>query len=196
VIAARRWCNRAPVDLIPHPAMPHSTRATYPLLLAAVTLPLYILDQATKIAVLRTFRLEEARTVIPGFFELGRWHNTGAAFSIMSDSNNFFIGLSIVAIGVISYMAKRGMFPDTVSRFGFALLLSGILGNLTDRIAHGYVVDFLLFDFHVRFANPWPAFNVADSCICIAAALFIIQSFREPKEEQDCGLRNADCGKK
>jgi signal peptidase II len=170
-----------------------TSRATYPFLLAAVTLPLYLLDQITKWAVLRTFHLEEAWAVIPGFFDLGRWHNTGAAFSIMSDSNSFFIGLSVVAIVAISIMARRGMFPDTTSRFGFALLLSGILGNLTDRILHGYVVDFLLFDLHVPFANPWPAFNVADSCICIAAALFIIQSFREPKK--DCGLRTADCGK-
>ncbi len=164
--------------------MTSALRASYPRLLAAITLPLYVLDQVTKLAVLRNFQLEEARPVIPGFFDLGRWHNTGAAFSIMSDSNSFFMGLSVVALVVLAVLARRGMFPDTLSRVGFALLLSGILGNLTDRIAHGYVVDFLLFDLHVPFANPWPAFNVADSCIFIAAALFIIQSFREEKKEE------------
>jgi signal peptidase II len=74
------------------------------------------------------------------------------------------------------------VFPDRWSRWGVALLLSGIFGNLTDRIVHGHVVDFLLFDLHVRFANPWPAFNVADSCICVAVALFLIGSFRAPKD--------------
>jgi signal peptidase II len=67
-----------------------------------------------------------------------------------------------------------------VGRIGWALLLAGILGNLTDRLWHGSVVDFLLFDLHVPYAHPWPAFNVADSCIFVAAALFIWQSFREP----------------
>jgi signal peptidase II len=57
-----------------------------------------------------------------------------------------------------------------------ALLLAGILGNLTDRLLHGHVIDFLLFNLHVRYADPWPAFNVADSCISIAVVLFIIQS--------------------
>jgi len=165
---------------------------SYPRLLAAVTLPFYLLDQATKWAVLRRFQYEESVTVIPRFFELGRWHNTGAAFSIMSDSNAFFIGLSCVALVVLFLLARRNMFPDRLSRLGLALLLSGILGNLTDRILHGYVVDFLLFDLHVKFANPWPAFNVADSCIFIAATLFIIQSFREPKKDKESPI--ADCG--
>jgi len=58
-----------------------------------------------------------------------------------------------------------------------SVLMAGILGNLTDRIVHGHVVDFLLFDLHIRWANPWPAFNVADSCICIAVVCFMIASF-------------------
>ena len=53
------------------------------------------------------------------------------------------------------------------------------MGNLTDRLLHGAVIDFLLFDLHVPFAHPWPAFNVADACICIAVGCFIIHSFRE-----------------
>lgn len=162
----------------PSPSLP-----AFGKLLAAITLPLYLLDQGTKIAVLRTFGEEgDAVAVIPQFFALGRWHNTGAAFSFMSGANGFFLGLSLVALVVLGVLAKKGFFDDRVSRFGWALLISGILGNLTDRIAHGYVVDFLLFDLHVPFANPWPAFNVADSCIFIAAGLFILQSFRAEKE--------------
>ena len=153
---------------------------SFPLLFAAVTLPFYLLDQATKWAVLLRFELGDELPVIPGFFHLVHWRNTGAAFSFMSDSNGFFIGLSAVALVVLGVLARRGKFADTRSRIGWALLLSGILGNVTDRILHGSVVDFLLFDLHVRFANPWPAFNVADSCIFVAAGLFVWQSFREP----------------
>jgi len=63
-----------------------------------------------------------------------------------------------------------------------ALLLAGVLGNLTDRLLYGHVIDFLLFDLHVPLAHPWPAFNVADSCISIAVVLFIVHSFRAEKK--------------
>ncbi|MDQ6623651.1 MAG: signal peptidase II, partial [Verrucomicrobiota bacterium] len=59
--------------------------------------------------------------------------------------------------------------------------LAGVLGNLTDRFLHGHVIDFLLFDLHVPFAHPWPAFNVADSCICVAVFCFIVQTLRQEK---------------
>lgn len=152
---------------------------SFPRLLALVTLPFYLLDQATKWAVLGHLELGEERPIVPGFFELVHWRNTGAAFSMLSDSNPFFIGLSAVALGVLGVLIWLGKFRDKLSRLGCAFLLAGILGNLTDRIFQGSVVDFLLFNLHVPFADPWPAFNVADSCIFIAAALWIWQSFRE-----------------
>jgi signal peptidase II len=89
----------------------------------------------------------------------------------------FFLVLASVALVGVTVALFRGWFADRVSRFGALLLLSGIAGNLTDRIVHGYVVDFLLFDLHVPFANPWPAFNVADSCICVSAGLFLVTAF-------------------
>ena len=157
-------------------------------LLFFVTLPLYLLDQGTKWAVLQHLDYGDEVPVIPGFFHLVHWRNFGAAFSFMSDkdghSNAFFIGLSAVAVVVLAVLAWRGKFADRLSRAGWALLLAGILGNLTDRILHGSVVDFLLFNLHVPFASPWPAFNVADSCIFLAAGLFIWQSFREEKHGQ------------
>ena len=72
-----------------------------------------------------------------------------------------------------------GVSPDTGIVIALALLLAGVLGNLTDRLLYGHVIDFLLFNLHVPLADPWPAFNVADSCICIAVVFFIIHSFRQ-----------------
>jgi signal peptidase II len=106
-------------------------------------------------------------------------HNTGAAFGMMKDNNWFFIGLASVAIVAVAVMAWRGCFLDAPSRIGAALLASGIVGNLTDRLLHGYVVDFL--DVILPWYGHWPAFNVADSCICVAAFLFLISGFLAPK---------------
>ncbi len=151
--------------------------------LLMIGLPAYALDQATKWAVVWSLPFdpyhELRHTVVPGFMDLVHWGNTGAAFSFMSGRNWFFVILSLVALIVLFFMERRGAFPDTLSRWGAGLLVGGVLGNVTDRLVHGHVVDFLLFDLHIPFANPWPAFNVADSCICIAVGLFLVASFRE-----------------
>jgi len=155
---------------------------SYARLLAVVTLPFYLLDQVSKIAVFRRIPFEDGYPVVPGFFDLVHWHNYGAAFSLFSrsgTSNVFFMGLSAVALAILAVLAARDVFRTWPARLAWALLLAGILGNLTDRVWHGYVVDFLLFDLHLPFAHPWPAFNVADSCICVAAGLFVLESFRE-----------------
>ena len=151
-------------------------------LLLALALPLYALDQATKWWVVKTIELNgDPQPVIEDYFYLCHWTNTGAAFGMMKDSNLFFICLSIVALIGLVIFYRRGTFVDAPSRWGVGLLIGGILGNVTDRFVHGHVVDFLLVDLHVRFANPWPAFNVADACICVAAGLFILGSFTTKK---------------
>jgi len=144
-------------------------------LLLLLTLPLYILDQITKFLVLANIPTHVTIEVIPGFFNLVQVHNTGAAFGMMKDNNWFFIGLASVALVAVAVMARRGCFLDAPSRIGAALLASGIVGNLTDRLLHGYVVDFL--DVILPWYGHWPAFNVADSCICVAAFLFLISGF-------------------
>jgi signal peptidase II len=149
--------------------------------LACVTLPLYLLDQGTKWWIVHHFVLGDRYPVIPDFFDLVYWGNTGAAFSFLTGKNAFFIGLSAVAFVALLYFFQRGAFKDRPSRWAVALLLAGILGNVTDRFLHGHVVDFLLFNLHVRFADPWPAFNVADSCICTATGLFILAAIFERK---------------
>lgn len=142
-----------------------------------ITLPLYALDQLTKWLVVRNIELGSGHPVIPGFFELVYLTNTGAAFSAFTNNNTFFIALSIAVLIALMIFFVRGSFEGTILRVAFALLVAGILGNVTDRILHKHVVDFLLFDLHVKFADPWPAFNVADSCICVAAAILVITSF-------------------
>jgi len=146
--------------------------------LVGATLPLYVLDQITKLLVLRNIDVWDAHPVIPGFFDLVHVRNTGAAFGSFKDSNLFFIALSCVAIVVLTVLFLRNSLNDSLSRLAGALLFSGVLGNLTDRLLHGAVIDFLSFDLHIPFANPWPSFNVADSCICIAAVLFVVASWK------------------
>jgi signal peptidase II len=156
--------------------------------LAAVALPLYALDQATKWWIVSRLTLSHEWPpifpdthipVIPGWFHLVYWANTGAAFSILRDNNWFFVVLSLVTLVGLLIASARGAFADRLSRTGVGLLIAGILGNVTDRLVHHHVVDFLLVDLHIRFADPWPAFNVADSCICIAVGLFILAAMRE-----------------
>lgn len=149
-------------------------------LLLLITMPLFLLDQLTKWLVLRNISVDDVVPVIPDYFFLVQAHNTGAAFSLLENNNHFFIILSIIALVVIGVLIRRGVFSDRWMAIGIALLLAGIFGNLLDRILHGHVIDFLLVNLHVWPANPWPVFNVADSCICIAAGIFVIRSFFEP----------------
>ena len=147
-----------------------------------LSLPLYGLDQITKWFVLRHVHPEEpGHVVIPDFFSLVNVTNTGAAFGSFRGNNAFFIVLSCLALVVVLALLLRRRSPDALRDISLALLLAGIMGNLTDRFLHGHVIDFLLFDLHIPLAHPWPAFNVADSCICIAVFCFIIHSFKNPR---------------
>ena len=160
----------------------------------ALVVVLYVLDQATKLwtAGLGSSRFEWMKLpqhlelgdqipVIPGVFHWVHFSNTGAAFGVLQDNNGFFIGLSIAALFGLLWSLKRNLFPGKLNIMAVLLLLSGILGNFTDRLVHGYVVDFLLFDFGFAPFNPWPAFNVADSCICVAVVLLLLASLQEAR---------------
>src|SRR6476661_5630429 len=149
-----------------------------------LTLPLYILDQVTKGLVLRFIHPDDPpQLIVPDFFALVNVTNDGAAFGSFKNNNAFFIVLACVAfVFVFALLLRRSRSRDPMRDISLSLLLAGIMGNLTDRFLHGHVIDFALFDLHVPFAHPWPAFNVADSCICIAVVFFIIHSFRKRKE--------------
>lgn len=143
-----------------------------------VIVVLALLDQFTKWYVVHHVGFQESVPVIPGFFSLTHVYNTGAAFSMMHDSNRFFTLLSVVVF--VALVALRRHFPGLLMQWGWILILSGILGNVTDRILRGHVVDFLDFQFG---SYHWPAFNVADSCICVAAALFLFSGFSSEKSK-------------
>ena len=143
----------------------------------------YLLDLISKRWIVTTFEPYSTIQVIPGWFNLVYVVNTGAAFGSFKDSNTMFIIISAVTFLALVIAQARGAFQDRWSKMGLTLLLAGILGNLTDRFLYKHVIDFLDFDLHVRFANPWPSFNVADSCICVAVGLFIIGSILEDKRK-------------
>jgi len=149
-----------------------------------LTLPLYALDQLTKQLVLRSVSPYDARIVVPDFFSLVNVTNTGAAFGSFKGNNTFFVIISVVALVVVAVLLVRPRRQDLWRDISLALLLAGILGNLTDRLLYGHVIDFLLFNLHIRYADPWPAFNVADSCISIAVVLFVIHSFGKQKSAE------------
>src|SRR3954469_22079861 len=150
-----------------------------------LSLPLYLLDQITKGLVVRFVGAEDIHPVVPDFFALVNVTNDGAAFGSFKNNNTFFIVLSCVAfVFVFALLLRRMRTRDHLRDISRALLLAGIMGNLTGRFLHGHVIDFALFDLHVPFAHPWPAFNVADSCIFVAVMCFIIHSLKKQKEPE------------
>lgn len=152
-----------------------------------ISIPLFILDFVTKEWAVRSFPEPMPHSmgsivVVENFFELVRVHNTGVAFGMGNGgehANWIFGGISFAALFFLAWMWRTGAFPTRLSRVAVALLVSGVMGNLLDRFLRGYVVDFLLF--HLG-SYSWPAFNVADSCICIAATFLFISAFQKQPE--------------
>ncbi len=138
-----------------------------------LTALIFTLDLATKFWVSSTLSLYE---VIPvtSFFNIVLAHNSGAAFSFLADAGGwqrwFFTAIALLVSVVIVVWLKRLPVNEKLQAVGLASILGGALGNVFDRIAHGYVVDFL--DFHYK-SYHWPAFNVADMAIMMGAALLI-----------------------
>jgi len=130
-------------------------------------------DQFTKTLILGDFKLGDSRTVT-SVLNIVRAHNTGAAFSFLADSSGwqrwFFVGLGLAATTFIIWMLKRHGGQRLFS-WALALILGGALGNVIDRLLHGYVVDFIQFHWN---SSAFPSFNLADSAITIGAGLLIL----------------------
>jgi signal peptidase II len=120
-------------------------------------------DRATKIWAMRELRFIGPVPVLP-FFELSYVENTGAAFGLGHGANGLFIAVSAVLILALAGLLRRWPKDDLWLQAGGTLVLTGAVGNLYDRIAYRYVVDFL-------YLHHWPVFNVADSCITVGAVL-------------------------
>ena len=141
-----------------------------------------VLDQWSKAAISSHFAYGESMT-IAAFFNLVLAHNQGAAFSFLDDAGGWqrwlFSALAIIAAVWITLLLRKHR-EQKLFCFALALILGGALGNLIDRIAYGYVVDFLDFHWNVQ---HFPAFNLADSAITCGAALLLWDSFMNKPEK-------------
>ncbi|GLR77117.1 signal peptidase II [Aliivibrio sifiae] len=122
--------------------------------------------------------------VLP-FFNFLYVHNYGAAFSFLSDQAGwqrwFFTGIAVAVCGLLGYWMRKAPQTDKLNNMAYALIIGGAIGNVFDRLVHGFVVDYLDFywgNYH------WPAFNLADAAICIGAGLIILDGLRSNKKEQ------------
>jgi signal peptidase II len=153
-------------------------------ILAFVSAIVLILDQATKTYIDRSMELHSSTTVVENFFNITYLRNKGAAFGFLATSSyrlQFFIMVSVVAVAVIIRVFSKLRPDQKFTAFALALIFSGALGNLIDRIRLGEVIDFL--DVH-WYSHHWPAFNVADSAICIGVILLAIDMFFEEKRQK------------
>ena len=142
-----------------------------------IALIVVLLDQFTKTLILGMFQLNDSHTVT-SFFNIVRWHNSGAAFSFLAGADGwqrwFFIGLGALAAMFIVWML-RSHGGQRLFSWALALILGGAVGNVIDRLLHGYVVDFI----QVHYAGHYfPSFNVADSAISVGAACLILDELR------------------
>ncbi len=142
-----------------------------------LSLALIIADQFTKVLILGHYRLGDT-TYVTSFFDVVRAHNTGAAFSFLASASGwqrwFFTGIGIIAAVFIIWMLRSHAGQKLFS-FALACILGGAIGNVIDRLLHGYVIDFIQVHWERHY---FPAFNVADSAITIGAACLILDELR------------------
>jgi signal peptidase II len=145
-----------------------------------IAFSIVVLDRLTKWAIVKTIVLEDAVSIIPGFFRLTHLENTGAAFSLFADSTSPFktallVTFSLAALAVVAFLLWRSRNEFNVTTLSLSLILGGAVGNLWDRLADGMVTDFL--DFYLGM-HHWPPFNIADSAIVVGALLLLSRMLR------------------
>ena len=149
--------------------------------IAALALVVLAIDQFTKWLVLHALNLGDETVVIPGFFKLVQWRNTGAAWSQFSGNNNALAFVAFIALLLLAVMCFR-QHHILASQIAFGLIVGGIAGNLTDRLLPGRhaVVDFLYFYVQQRGGRviDFPAFNVADTAICTGVGLIFLLTWK------------------
>lgn len=149
-----------------------------------LSLVIIIADQISKTVMVNWLDLYETMPVLP-FFNLTLAHNSGAAFSFLAGAGGwqrwFFVVLAAVISVVLIIWMRRLAETAKLEAISLALIIGGAIGNVIDRLIYGYVIDFL--DVYAG-SYHWPAFNLADSAICVGAVLLIIDSFRKPAEQR------------
>lgn len=135
-----------------------------------------LLDQLTKLLVLRWIDPVAPVPVVDGYFRLVNWGNSGAAWGLFQNSNLILAAISVVTLVVIAVFRRSFQIHLPGNRIALGLLAGGIAGNVVDRFRYGHVVDFL--DFAIR-EHHWPAFNVADSAICAGVGLYLVVTWRD-----------------
>lgn len=140
----------------------------------------YIADQLSKQLVVHHLQWQHGLEIIPGFFSLTLVHNTGAAWGMFKDHALWLTLLAVAALVFLCIARRHFTYVGLVPRIALGLLLGGIIGNLTDRLLFGYVIDFL--SFHIN-QYQWPVFNIADSAICTGVGLYFLDSLKRGKAE-------------
>ena len=156
------------------------------MLYLAVIIVAIVADQFTKAMVVDSLLLYESREIIPGFFNLVYVTNSGAAFSMLADMNSpwrhyFFLSIgsaALVGLTVVYWNLRK---VNCFYSWSLALIAGGAAGNLIDRVRFGAVIDFL--DFYVG-KYHWPAFNIADSAICVGGGLFLLVNIFDTKKQE------------
>jgi signal peptidase II len=147
-----------------------------------IAVAIILLDIWTKWLVINRIALYDAIPVIPGFFQLVHVRNPGAAFGIGANASSNLVPLLLTGGAILVFFfvvvySLRSALSDRLLQTGLHLILGGAVGNLIDRFRWGYVVDFL--DVYVG-RHHWPAFNVADSAICVGIALLFLDMWKRP----------------
>lgn len=148
---------------------------------AFITISGIIADQVTKIYIDKSMKLFDSIAVIPNLFSITYLRNKGAAFSFLSNASwrlPFFIGISMVALIAIILFYRKIEESQKLPQIGLSMIFSGAIGNLIDRVRMGEVIDFL--DVYWK-SHHWPAFNVADSLICVGVGFMLLDTLFEGK---------------
>lgn len=159
------------------------TRTRY-LIFTVTALLILVVDQVSKVYINRSMDLYTTIPVIENYFNITYLRNKGAAFGFLANASYrlpFFILVSLVAIVVIGVVVYRLRPDQKLASFCLALILSGAVGNLIDRVRLGEVIDFI--DVH-WYQYHYPAFNIADSAICVGVFLLAVDMFREEKRQK------------
>lgn len=153
-------------------------------MLALVSIAVLVMDQLTKLYIDRTMKLYQSIPVIDGLFSVTYMRNKGAAFSFLANFPYrlpFFILVSLVAVVAILVAYRKLRDDQRFAAFSLSLILSGAIGNLIDRVRLGEVIDFLDVFWQT---HHWPAFNVADSAICVGVFLLAVDMFLEERRQK------------